>query len=369
MKMMFVIFILTALVILPANADVFTIAAIPDTQNYVDEKTVQPAGMGILQSETAAIVLFSQKEHIVFISHLGDIVQHQGQYPNEWSRAVEGMEPLIRRSRIPLSITQGNHDYDRTSDHAIRGCKFFLGHFGPDSEFFKNKPWYGGAFTPDANEAGASSWQTFKAGKWQFLHIALEMEPSDATLQWAQSVIDSHRNWPTIISTHQYLSWKGTLLAEHYRGKLQRNTPAQVWDKLISRNPQVFMVLCGHNFKGAQVPASRRIDKDLAGRDVWQILSDYQDCPGAKDPNKVPGGGGWIRFMEFDTDANQVHVRTYSSLFARFSTDQSLTDSGVLAKSLAPFNYDESGALRKLEDPQSSDFILNIDFEKRFTLK
>src|SRR3546814_20480550 len=54
------------------------------------------------------------------------------------------------------------------------GLDNFRSVFGSDSDFFKGKPWYVGAFN-----GGADSAQIFEAGGYSFPHIGLEMEPED----------------------------------------------------------------------------------------------------------------------------------------------------------------------------------------------
>jgi hypothetical protein len=100
-----------------------------------------------------------------------------------------------------------------------------------------------------------------------------------------------------------------------------------VWDKLISRHDQIFLVLCGHEHG-----QSRRIDDNRFGHKVWQILADYQDRgqtaidAGAK--NGTPGfplgiGDGWMRLMTFEMGSAEpvLRVRTYSTHYNKASRD------------------------------------------------
>jgi hypothetical protein len=50
------------------------------------------------------------------------------------------------------------------------------------------------------------------------------------------------------------------------------------------------------------------IDQNIPGRDVHQMLVDFQ----ATEFDGLFQGGGYLRRMEFDTDANVVRVKTYS---------------------------------------------------------
>src|SRR3546814_18761983 len=90
----------------------------------------------------------------------------------------------ILSGKLPFSVVPGNHDYDSvwsdarwpaTADAAsplrygmlhYGGLDNFRSVFGSDSDFFKGKPWYVGAFN-----GGADSAQIFAAGGYRFLHI------------------------------------------------------------------------------------------------------------------------------------------------------------------------------------------------------
>src|SRR3546814_9030206 len=75
------------------------------------------------------------------------------------------------------------------------GLDNFHSAFGSDSDFFKGKPWYVGAFN-----GGADSAQIFEAGGYRFLHIGLEMAPEDDVIAWAEGLLRKYPGLPTIIS-------------------------------------------------------------------------------------------------------------------------------------------------------------------------
>src|SRR3546814_16724739 len=64
------------------------------------------------------------------------------------------------------------------------GLDNFRSVFGSDSDFFKGKPWYVGAFN-----GGADSAQIFEAGGYRFLHIGLEMAPEDEVVAGAEGLL------------------------------------------------------------------------------------------------------------------------------------------------------------------------------------
>jgi Calcineurin-like phosphoesterase len=202
--------------------DSFTIAVIPDTQNYVDHTRPQPASLQTFKAETGYLARHRRELNLAFVTHVGDVVQHgdgtdgspgDATYGagDEWARAREALD-LLAASGVPFGMTPGNHDYDNYSYTAANGYQplkstvMWRSYFGSASRYFSGQRWYGGASDHLAYDPGLSSYQTFRAGGETFLHISLEMEAGDAALAWAQGVIDAHRGLPTIITTHEYLS-------------------------------------------------------------------------------------------------------------------------------------------------------------------
>jgi hypothetical protein len=320
----------------------FTLAVIPDTQNYSDyryQRSSNPPFLfdqgDIFQRQTAYIAAnaASAGGTIAFAVHVGDLVQNMGTQPSEWSIADSAMSRLD--GILPFGVVPGNHDYDKSwsdpTDKAPRvdGGSTYNKFFGPDSKHFKGKSWYGSSFN-----SGLNSWATFQAGGKTFLFLGLELEPSDQAIDWAQKVLDAHKELPTILVTHEYLSLRDEFTApgiayrleDKYRLGMNRNTPQQLWDKLISKNKQVFLVLCGHNYDGGPNGENARTDADADGFKVYQLLSDYQ---GRTEEQKFYGvnesskncGDGWMRLMDFDLGKGEIHVKTYSTEFRRFETD------------------------------------------------
>ena len=70
--------------------------------------------------------------------------------------------------------------------------------------------------------------------------FALDWRPSDATLGWAQDVLDRHPRLPAILTTHHLVDADRSGAAElsaHGR---------RLWERLIARNDQIFLTLNGH---------------------------------------------------------------------------------------------------------------------------
>jgi hypothetical protein len=322
------------------NSDVFTVAVISDTQNYVDYTFAQPESFQPFLQETRFLARHQDELNLAFVTQVGDVVQH-GDGTNgaagdttygagaEWDLATQAMS-ILARTGVPFGMTPGNHDYDNysytTGNRPLVSEGMWTSYFGSHSSFFGGKGWYGGASDRQQHSPGLSSYQLFEAGNRLFLHISLELEAGDAALGWAQRVIDQHPGYATIVTTHEFLnppadtdaSLPLTVPAERIATSSYLdgspagwNSAQGIWDKFISKNDQIFMVVCGHasgsTVNGVSKSENVRIDKNQAGHDVYQVLTDFQN-------NKVDstGGDGWLRFMEFDMHRNQIHFSTYS---------------------------------------------------------
>jgi len=179
-------------------------------------------------------------------------------------------------------------------------------------------------------------------------------------------VIGKYPGLPTIVTTHDYMNKDGQRRPEAaidaHAVDPQDNSPEMVWEKFISRNDQIFLVLCGH-----QLGQGLRVDDNAAGHKVYQILADYQGrAQTAKDAGLETGrmlgiGDGWLRLMEFDmsTPAPLIRVRTYSTHYEAFSTDT--------PRYAAWYKAEEKPALDDEAFHRQDDFVLELtDFRSRF---
>ena len=351
--------------------------------------------------------LKSQGGDIAFVSVLGDAWQHQS-LPIDPAHAARGFKrianpymdrefaptdkvhtvemPMAQRGyeliagKTPFSVVPGNHDYDAMWTDASHppapvfkdmsslgelhagGLDNFRTVFSDQSEFFKGKPWY-----VASHDGGADSAQIFTAGGYRFLHIGLQFDAPNASLEWAAEIIKRYPGMPTIVSTHDFLETDGERIPnpiiDNHSVDPQDNTPQMVWDKFISQNDQIFLVLCGHEHAQAF-----RTDDNRFGHKVYQVLSDYQarhhtaDVAGYKGFHQEEGiGDGWMRLMTFDMSAPtpQVHVHTYSTYYGKESV-------GV-PEYAAWYKPSEKPKLTDAEFHSADDFTFDLaDFKGRF---
>lgn len=353
----------------------FTIAVIPDTQNYLDYTHQTEEGFPfdareIFYDQMAWIARHSQTEggDIAFAIAVGDVWQHAVRKMDEAHarmglkavanslldthlapdpRTVTVEMPIAREGyamiagKLPFAVVPGNHDYDANwSDSHFPpapdyrnpgdnkypfgqlhygGLENFNTVFGKNTAFFKGKPWYVASYN-----GGADSASVFTAGGYRFLHIGLEMAPADDVLRWAEAQVKGHPGLPTIVSIHDHLNpdaeRKPNPAVDFKLVHPEHNNAEDLWTKFLSRHDQVFLVLSGH-----QHGQAHRVDKNAAGHDVFQVLADYQDRNQAlaqvsPDGKVTPGtgiGDGWLRLMRFDMAGAEprIIVSTYSTLY------------------------------------------------------
>ena len=407
----------------------FTIAVIPDAQNMTDFKHQKSKGFALDCSELFIQQMQYIADHseskggdIVFAISVGDLWQHQtldmdpehaargfkaisnpyfsteievspeGVYNVELPIAKKGLD-ILHQASVPFGGVPGNHDYDAmwsdskwipVSDPSqilgnlpeyigmlhIGGLSNFNALLGCDTKYFAQKDWY-----LDSYNGGANSVQMIRAGGYTFIHLGLEMSPSNDVLAWAQSVLDKYKDYPTILTTHDYLDTKGQRKANpivdlKLADSDHHNNAEELWSKFISKNAQIFLVLCGHEHG-----QNRRMDKNDKGGEVYQILADYQERgevgvehgqplnPYFNTPYGI--GDGWLRKLEFEmgSDVPTLHVRTYSTYYKKFSTE--IADYAARYKSIEHKGENISDA----EFVAMDDFVIELkDFRTRFGL-
>ena len=277
--------------------------------------------------------------------------------PTDKTRSVEipkaiAAYEILSDAEVPFGVAPGNHDYDAmwTSSEFppdtkkarekltfsaedigilhVGGLDNFRSAFGDDKPFFKDKPWYVASF-----RGGANSAQVFSAGGYEFLHFALEMQADDEVVAWVESVMAEHPSKPTILSTHDYLDPRGErrpnpIIDLDRVDPGNHNSANELFAKLIAKNDQIFLVLCGHHHG-----QSFRVDENETGHEVYQMLADYQDRgqagldsgqpvdPFMRGPTGI--GDGWLRILRFETGgiAPRIDVRTYSTHYREHSSE------------------------------------------------
>lgn len=292
----------------PAPADTFSIAVIPDTQHYRGKKSkaqpdsTEPVTNPVFKAYAGWIAGNLEKQRIVFVTHVGDIVDINNR--EQWTVARRNMDFL--HGHVPYGISVGNHDMTRVGDSSL------FQEFFPAKRFEK-LDWYGGHFRkasgrPAVSGNNADSYQFFSAGGLDFVFLHLECNAPDNVLAWADSVLKKHSKRRAIITTHMglgprekpkaardyYDAPKGRMRWKKCHGE-RGNTPQQMWDKCFRKHINLFMICCGDQ---SRTQALHQSVRGVHGNVVHEVLSDY--------------GVNGMRIMRFIPRKNRIEVRTWN---------------------------------------------------------
>ena len=292
----------------PASEGTFSIAVIPDTQHYRGQKTKAepesktPLTNPVFKAYVGWIAANLKSQRIVFVSHVGDIVDINNR--EQWTVARRHMDRL--HGRVPYGISVGNHDMTRAGDSSL------FQEFFPAKRFSKFD-WYGGTFKPANGRTAisgnnASSYQLFQAGGMYFVFLHLECNAPDDVLEWADGILKKHSHRRAIITTHMGLGprEKPKVARDYYdapKGRMKwkkchgnrGNTPQEMWDKCFRKHANLFMICCGDQSRTQALHQSVRGDQ---GNIVHEVLSDY--------------GTNGMRIMRFVPRQNRIEVRTWN---------------------------------------------------------
>jgi hypothetical protein len=296
----------------------FTLAVVPDTQYLFD---LDRGDSAPLVASFEWLIEQRAAENIVFTAHLGDVVENA--QASEFAQA-DPVFKILDQARMPYSVLAGNHDIDSSEDDT-RGDSPYLHTFGPQR--FRRMPTYGGS-TPN----GYNSYHVFRAAGRQWLLLAMDWRPSDASFAWARGVIAAHPKLPVILTIHELVNADAGNPEAYFSDHGTR-----VWDQLVDGNDQIFLTLNGHFW-----PPGRVVRKNAAGNDVHLHLTNYQD--------RYYGGSAMIRLYHFDLARNSIDVETISPW--------------ILGESPARRTVLAEGEIELTDD--TNRFSVPIDFAARF---
>lgn len=280
----------------------FTIAVLPDTQNY-SEKFPQN-----FTAQTQWLVEQQKARNIQCVLHLGDITNHNS--PPEWENAVNALSVLD--GKLPYFFVPGNHDYSEGG--SCRDRTTLLNDYFPIAKF-RELPTFGGVYDREPQQM-ENSFHLFETSGRKFLVLGLEFGPRKDVVRWANEVAGDHRDREIILITHAYIYYDDTRYNWAKYGPEQKWNPhsypvaqatgddvndgEELWNNLVSRHKNFILTLNGHVLGDGL----GRVRTTAAGREIEQLLVNFQMRPN--------GGDGWLRLLEFPADGRTVQVYDYS---------------------------------------------------------
>jgi len=274
-------------VVRPPDADTFTIAVIPDTQDYPCNEP------HLFSSSTRWIAHQAATQNIAFVSHVGDVV---GQPTDEYYAVARNcLEPI--HGHLPYGLCPGNRDI-APPDADTSAYERALGRqrFSPFS-------WY-----IDAAFNGVCSAQIFTAVNQRCLALHLPCNATNPMLDWANRVLEAHADRTAFVTTHMFLGpveklpdksrWRESPLGVMRWSKCygqQGNTPQVLWDSCFARHANIRMLFCGDQ---SRVQAMHLTLPRAGMPPVHCLMSDYR--------------AGAIRLVRVTPGTGRVEVITYS---------------------------------------------------------
>ena len=291
---------------LPFVPGSWSIVVLPDIQHY------SRSYPELLKMQTEWIVENKKKNNIVYVMQNGDLT-HCRTKP-EWEAASRGLGVLD--GKVPYALVPGNHEYFLRNREKARTTR--LNEYFPPSRF-KKWPTFGGTMEEGHID---NNYHLFEAGKRKWIIVGLEWAPREATLQWANRLLDKYADRKAIVLVHAYLYQDSTRYDWAKKGKSQKWSPhldkiaggvndgEEIWQKLVKKHPNIFLVVNGHVLGDG---LGFQVSKGDQGNRVNEMLVNYQMLK--------KGGGAWLRLLEFLPDGKTVQARTYSPYYKRFKTD------------------------------------------------
>jgi predicted MPP superfamily phosphohydrolase len=301
--------------------DFFSIIVLPDTQHYSSSYP------DIFYKQMDWIVENKNRLNIQYVVHLGDITNNNKE--NAWKVADKSFK-ILEDAGIPYSIVYGDNDIKSPDKNCYDGTRHteFLNKYFPVTRFDKPGTWWkGGFFEPGKID---NYYCLFDYKDYKFLIMNLELAPRSAVLNWADNIISRNDSRKVIIVTHDYLDKTGRHLDDlktfnldgrDANDKLKGNNADAVFKKLVKKNSNVILVLCGH--KEGEFQKEEKIKESKGSEEkriVFEILSDFQDerLKGTDEKS----GKGLLRVLKFFPEKNEITVTTVSALTGKSKDEE-----------------------------------------------
>ena len=231
-----------------------------------------------------------ESKNIQMVIGLGDIVNNNN--INEWLRASEQFSRLQETGLRHIPI-RGNHDNSTNYNTFI-------------TEFVENE--IAGSYSQNNIH---NTYHLYTVGNVKYLILALDYGPSDKVLEWANGVCEQYPDHNVIVATHLYLNRKGEhagMSSTEIEYNAQ-NCGEDIWNKLVSKQKNIVMVLSGHISDNGIIHTSHVGEH---GNTVVEMLIDPQGL----DANDVPGG--MVAMFYFKNNGTELTVQYYSTIQEKY---------------------------------------------------
>lgn len=277
----------------------------------------------------------ARSRKIVYAAHTGDVVDQWYTSPTPRDVAVRefavasAAQKTIDDSGVITSVLPGNHDNVSGSDNGPGAL--FNTEFGPSryQALAKTPAWQARNATYEPWRPGdnANSVVTFTAGGLDFVAVSMGFKVTEEEAAWADSVFKRFPDRNGVLLAHSYLT--GSAAPDGRNGGTSSDGFI-LRDKVVARNPNVALVLSGHE-NGVNLVV--RKDLGRRGNHVVEMLGNYQhynmeakdigtDVFGVHPETENRLGASFLRLLQFDVDRSEVSVDTYSPFIDDFGAGE-----------------------------------------------
>lgn len=211
----------------------------------------------------------------------GDFVQDRKD-DAQWTIADQAVRQL--EGSVPLFAIAGNHDVGSSSPNYGQYLKYF-----PASRFAGNTnivSWF---------ENGKGRCDAVNIDGTDYLFVGLGWGSGNSGIDWMNKQLAAYPNHKAILLFHDYMGTDGLL----------SGTGEQLYSKVVKKNKNVFMVLCGHRYNCAMLTTDIDDDGDhLTDRTVYHIMMNYQAFDN--------GGDGYLTLIRVYKKDRIITFDTYS---------------------------------------------------------
>ncbi|MGP5342956.1 LamG-like jellyroll fold domain-containing protein [Corynebacterium casei] len=303
----------------------------------------------------------ADERKIAYHAHTGDIIENWIRETDDEDNARKEFEvaseaqKILDDAEIVNGVLPGNHDNWTGRDT------------GPDNlynEYFGPKRYEALEQTAGWQEREASHhpwkegdndnhYDLFSAEGLEFVVVSLGYDVTQEEADWADSVLKQYPDRNAIVLTHAYNKPSNS---PDGRGASASHDGTIVLESVVEKNPNVALVLSGHEH-GVSIVA--RKDVGTEGNHVTELLADYQFYKVGSDElgltevgdygtdTPLQFGAAFLRLLQFDLDAGEMIVDTYSPFLDNFGATE----------------YDD----RSRYDGTEDDTRLPVQFETRKT--
>lgn len=246
---------------------------------------------------------------VEYVIHTGDLINDYDMI-YEWEVANEAMR-YLDEAKLPNGVLAGNHDVGKD---LLTYDNYHL-YFG--KERYENNPWYGGDYD---NNTG--HYDLISAGGIDFIFVYMSWDVQEqGMIDWMNQVLAEHSDRQAILCFHSYTN----VVYDEENETMLNEVGRKVQEQVVSKNPNVFLVLSGH-YHGSTYETTAFDDdgNGTAERVVYQICTDYQIY--------ADSGEGHIKFLYFKLDEGKIYMNSYSPLIDDFN----VYDDGTFSELNAP---------------------------------